>query len=169
MPGGIPSGLFAIACNLKNRRMKRIISVLLISMPVWIWGQEPSQPERDTTTVPLYRLNEVILVGDERQDPVLAVAKQDLARKVVQPRNVADLFADFNGFSLIKRGNYAIDPSFRASQYEQLNVQFDGGTKIMHACPNRMDPPSSFAATEGWDRITVLKDGRKGATLSIGA
>jgi len=148
--------------------MKRIISVLLISMPVWIWGQEPSQPERDTTAVPLYRLNEVILVGDERQDPVLAVAKQDLARKVVQPRNVADLFADFNGFSLIKRGNYAIDPSFRASQYEQLNVQFDGGTKIMHACPNRMDPITTHVSPEEIEKIEVIKGPytvRYGATL----
>ncbi|MGS0527207.1 TonB-dependent receptor domain-containing protein [Zobellia nedashkovskayae] len=75
----------------------------------------------------------------------------------MQPRNVADLFNDLNGFSLIKRGNYAIDPSFRASQYEQLNVQFDGGTKAMHACPNRMDPITTHVIPEEIEKIEIIK------------
>ena len=141
---------------------------MLLFLPVWIWGQQSPITEKDSVTAPMHRLHEVILLGDMRTDPVLATMKQDLARKVVQPRNVADLFADFNGFSLIKRGNYAIDPSFRASQYEQLNIQFDGGTKIMHACPNRMDPITTHVSPEEIERIEVIKGPytvRYGATL----
>ena len=137
--------------------MKNLIGMLLIGMPVWLWGQDAPQRERDTASLPLYRLSEVILVGDAHRDPVLAVVKQDLVRKVVQPRNVADLFSEMNGFALIRRGNYAIDPSFRATQYEQLNVQFDGGTKIMHACPNRMDPITTHVSPEEIERIEVIK------------
>ena len=62
-----------------------------------------------------------------------------------------------NGFSLIKRGNYAIDPSFRASQYDQLNIQFDGGTKAIHACPNHMDPITTHVVPEDIERIEVIK------------
>lgn len=137
--------------------MKRKIAVLFWALPVWLWGQVPGAIPADTAETPLYRLSEVILVGDMMLDPVMTEQSQDLARKVVQPRNVADLFSDMPGFALIRRGNYAIDPSFRASMYEQLNVQFDGGTKVLHACPNRMDPITTHVSPEEIERIEVVK------------
>ncbi|MCP4978430.1 MAG: TonB-dependent receptor [Maribacter sp.] len=99
----------------------------------------------------------VMVTGDSKTDPVFTVETNDYVKKIVQPRNVADLFNDLNGFSLIKRGNYANDPSFRASQYEQLNVQFDGGTKAMHACPNRMDPVTTHVIPEEIEKIEIIK------------
>ncbi len=99
----------------------------------------------------------VMVTGNSKIDPVLTMETNDYTKKIVQPRNVADLFNDVNGFSLIKRGNYAIDPSFRASQYEQLNVQFDGGTKAMHACPNRMDPITTHVIPEEIEKIEIIK------------
>ncbi|UWX53853.1 TonB-dependent receptor [Maribacter litopenaei] len=99
----------------------------------------------------------VLVTGHSKDDPVHVMETNDYAKKIVQPRNVADLFSDVNGFSLIKRGNYAIDPSFRASQYEQLNVQFDGGTKVMHACPNRMDPITTHVNPEEIEKIEIIK------------
>lgn len=99
----------------------------------------------------------VLVTGQLQNDPVLTMETNDYVRKIVQPRNVADLFSDVNGFSLIKRGNYAIDPSFRAAQYEQLNVQFDGGTKVMHACPNRMDPITTHVNPEEIEKIEIIK------------
>lgn len=99
----------------------------------------------------------VIVSGDSKMDPVFTVETNDYVKKIVQPRNVADLFNDVNGFALIKRGNYANDPSFRASQYEQLNVQFDGGTKAMHACPNRMDPITTHVIPEEIEKIEIIK------------
>lgn len=99
----------------------------------------------------------VMVTGNAKIDPVFAVETNDYVKKIVQPRNVADLFSDINGFSLIKRGNYAIDPTFRATQYEQLNVQFDGGTKAMHACPNRMDPITTHVIPEEIEKIEIVK------------
>lgn len=99
----------------------------------------------------------VIVSGNSKMDPVFTLETNDYVKKIVQPRNVADLFTDVNGFALIKRGNYAIDPSFRASQYEQLNVQFDGGTKAMHACPNRMDPITTHVIPEEIEKIEIIK------------
>ncbi|PQJ18266.1 TonB-dependent receptor domain-containing protein [Nonlabens tegetincola] len=124
-------------------------------IPAILLGQETiKQGSIKTKSI---KLNTVIVTGQGKTDPVLTIVKTDLLKKVVQPKNVADLFNDFNGFSLIKRGNYAIDPSFRASQYEQLNIQFDGGTKVMHACPNRMDPITTHVVPEDIERIEVIK------------
>ncbi|MRI02433.1 TonB-dependent receptor [Kriegella sp. EG-1] len=102
-------------------------------------------------------INGIMVTGNTKTDPVLILETNDHVKKIVQPRNVADLFNDVNGFALIKRGNYAIDPSFRATQYEQLNVQFDGGTKAMHACPNRMDPITTHVIPEEIEKIEIIK------------
>lgn len=102
-------------------------------------------------------LSEVLITGKIFQDPVMNITTPDLTERVTQPKNVADLFRDINGFGLIKRGNYAIDPSFRASQYEQLNIQYDGGTKVMHACPNRMDPITTHVIPEDISKIEVIR------------
>lgn len=126
-------------------------------IPISLFAQETNKKAQDTTETKAIELNTVIVTGKASTDPVLTTVKTDLTKKVVQPKNVADLFNDINGFSLIKRGNYAIDPSFRASQYEQLNIQFDGGTKAMHACPNRMDPITTHVVPEDIERIEVIK------------
>ncbi|MDC6389308.1 TonB-dependent receptor [Maribacter sp. PR1] len=118
-------------------------------------------PSSETTIISLKEspipIQGVLVTGQFKDDPVLTMETYDYVKKIVQPRNVADLFQDINGFSLIKRGNYAIDPSFRASQYEQLNVQFDGGTKVMHACPNRMDPITTHVNPEEIEKIEIIK------------
>ena len=112
---------------------------------------------QDSITKKPVQLDEVLVEGKSISDPVFSMFKSEPEKKVVQSKNVADLFKDINGFSLIKRGNYAIDPSFRASQYEQLNVQFNGGTKVMHACPNRMDPITTHVIPEEIERVEVVK------------
>lgn len=112
---------------------------------------------QDSIVKPPVQLDEVLVEGKSKTDPVFSMFKSEPEKKVVQSKNVADLFKDINGFALIKRGNYAIDPSFRASQYEQLNVQFNGGTKVMHACPNRMDPITTHVIPEEIERVEVVK------------
>ncbi|MBL7471538.1 TonB-dependent receptor [Robertkochia sp. 1368] len=121
------------------------------------FGQEAEPVAVDTTQNTINTLGAVILYGNKLQDPVMSTEHYDYMKRVVQPRNVADMFNNLNGFSLVKRGNYAIDPSFRAAQYEQLNVQFDGGTKVMHACPNRMDPITTHVVPESIENIQVIK------------
>ena len=137
------------------RSLYMVLFCALLSLESF--AQEKSVNPRDTTASRTTYLREVIVTGDKKTDPVLTIEVNDHVQKIVQPRNVADLFNDINGFSLIKRGNYAIDPSFRASQYEQLNVQFDGGTKAMHACPNRMDPITTHVIPEEIEKIEVIK------------
>lgn len=142
--------------ELKTMKIKHI-ALFWVIIPMTFYAQEKTKTAQDTTVRKAIELNTVIVTGQGKNDPVLTIVKTDLTKEVVQPKNVADLFRDLNGFSLIKRGNYAIDPSFRASQYEQLNIQFDGGTKAMHACPNRMDPITTHVIPEDIERIEVIK------------
>ena len=133
-----------------------LASVMMLNAAMGIAQEQPSVVV-DTTLNQINTLGAVILYGNRIQDPVMSMEHNDYLKRVVQPRNVADMFTNLNGFSLIKRGNYAIDPSFRAAQYEQLNIQFDGGEKAMHACPNRMDPITTHVVPESIENIQVIK------------
>jgi len=121
------------------------------------FSQEKKETAKDTIAKKMVKLDEVLITGNAYTDPVLTIVSNDYQKNIVQPKNVADLFNNINGFSVIKRGNYATDPSFRASQYEQLNVQYDGGTKAMNACPNRMDPITTHIIPEEVSKIEIIK------------
>jgi len=121
------------------------------------FSQEKIDKVKDTITQKTVQLDEVLVTGNATTDPVLTQVSNDYQKNIVQPKNVADLFDNINGFSIIKRGSYATDPSFRASQYEQLNIQYDGGTKAMNACPNRMDPITTHIIPEEVSKIEIIK------------
>ena len=132
--------------------MKNIFRASLMLLMTVGLGQE-----KDSLQVEKIHLNDIIIKGDFYTDPTFTIEVNNQATQPVQPKNVADLFQNVNGMNFIKRGNYAIDPSFRAAQYEQLNVQYDGGVKAMHACPNRMDPVTTHVLPEEVDKIEVIK------------
>ena len=133
--------------------MKKIC-MMLISI---VFVNVQAQTQKDTTTVKRVKLNEVLIHSNPKNNYVHTLVNNQYPKKVVQPKNVADLFSEINGFSLVKRGNYAIDPTFRASLYEQLNVMYDGATKAVHACPNRMDPITTHVIPEEISKIEVIK------------
>ena len=137
--------------------MKTLCSALLCVLITTVSIAQTNPKAQDTTTQKVTSLDEVIVTGNLKTDPIHTIVTNNYDETIVQPKNVADLFNDINGFSVIKRGNYAIDPSFRASQYEQLNVQYDGGTKAMHACPNRMDPITTHVIPEEISKIEIIK------------
>jgi iron complex outermembrane receptor protein len=104
-----------------------------------------------------YELDNIIVKADPFRNLSQSSIVYDDIKAMSQPRNVSDLFRDIPGFGIVKRGNYASEPAFRAFKYEQLNVQYDGGMKILNACPNRMDPITTHVIPEEIDRIEIVK------------
>lgn len=104
-----------------------------------------------------FDLDNIIVKADPFGDLAQSRIVYDDIKAVTQPRNVSDLFKDIPGFGIQKRGAYASEPVFRAFKYEQLNVQYDGGMKILNACPNRMDPITTHVIPEEIERIEVVK------------
>ena len=137
----------------------RTFYCVLICMLVFAasFSQEKEEVAQDTIEQKTVVLDEVLISGNILKDPVFIQVSNDYQKNIVQPKNVADLFNNINGFSVIKRGNYATDPTFRAAQYEQLNIQYDGGTKAMNACPNRMDPITTHIIPEEVSKIEIIK------------
>ncbi len=103
------------------------------------------------------RLNDIVVKSHQLNDISHSVVITDNIKKGSQPRNLADLFNDVPGFSLQKRSATAMEPSFRSFKYEEMNVKYDGSAKIVHACPNRMDPVTAHVIPEEVSKIEVIK------------
>ncbi len=102
-------------------------------------------------------LDEVVIKADPLGDITHSIVVMDDIKKGSQPRNVADLFKDIPGFSIQKRSASAMEPSLRSFKYEELNIKYDGGNKMVNACPNRMDPITAHVIPESVRKIEVVK------------
>ncbi len=109
-------------------------------------------------------INEILVAEKSNGSGVTISA----AKKVQNAKTINDLFGDVPGMNLVKRGNYATEPVLRGFKYDRLNIQYDGAAKIVHACPNHMDPITSHVIPEEIEKIEIIKgpfDVRYGATL----
>lgn len=102
-------------------------------------------------------LNQIIVSGNPLKDISQSVVINDAEKRISQPRSVGHLFRDIKGFGITKRGSYASEPVFRSFKYEQLNIQYDGGMKVLNACPNRMDPITTHVIPEEIEKIEIVK------------
>ncbi len=70
-----------------------------------------------------------------------------------------ELLRSVNGVSGSRMGGRGIDPIIRGQSQGRLNILLDGA--YLHSgCPNRMDPPTTYAVTDSYDQITVIKGSR---------
>ncbi len=72
------------------------------------------------------------------------------------PADAGEALREVNGVSASRMSQHGVDPIIRGQSATQLNVLLDGGY-VHGGCPNRMDPPTSFASMETYDRVIVEK------------
>jgi len=102
-------------------------------------------------------IEEVVVTAEgEPSCPCAEMSSQEIHESCCC-RDVGELFRAIPGASAVKRGGTALDPVFRGSQGEQLNVTIDGGVHVNGACPNRMDPPSFHVEAEDLEKVEVIK------------
>ncbi len=75
-----------------------------------------------------------------------------------------DSLRDLLGVSGSRMGGHGIDPTIRGLSQTQLNVLLDGAY-VHGGCPNRMDPPTSYASAIGFEEVTVIRGSQ---TLAYG-
>ena len=73
--------------------------------------------------------------------------------------DLAEVLREISGVTSGRMSGHGLDPVIRGQREHQLNVLLDGAA-IANACPNRMDPPTSFGNLAGYDAVEV----RKGVT-----
>jgi iron complex outermembrane receptor protein len=79
-------------------------------------------------------------------------------------RDTGDTLRYLLGVSGSRMGGHGIDPTIRGLRQTQINVLLDGAY-VHGGCPNRMDPPTSYAPVGGYEEITVIRGSK---TLEYG-
>jgi iron complex outermembrane receptor protein len=104
-----------------------------------------------------------IIVGDSLQDAVdlktivisTSFEKSNNAPCHTLPsQNTDDAVEQMQGAHLIRRGNYAAEPTFRGMSSGQISVTIDG-MKIFGACTDKMDPVSSYVSSNNLQSISL--------------
>jgi iron complex outermembrane receptor protein len=72
------------------------------------------------------------------------------------PSDGGEWILEVPGVTGVRMGTHGIDPVIRGQKSNQLNVLLDGAY-IFGGCPNRMDPPSSYATPGIYDSALVIK------------
>lgn len=70
--------------------------------------------------------------------------------------DVTDQLASIAGVWSSRKSGHGNDLIIRGQRNNQINTWLDGAS-IQGACPNRMDPPTSFGTLIGYDRVIVDK------------
>jgi iron complex outermembrane receptor protein len=73
-----------------------------------------------------------------------------------QAKDAGDVLRSAPAVSSGRMGGHGLDPRIRGLGESSIRILIDGA-EIHGGCPNRMDPPSSFAAVEHFDEVVVVR------------
>lgn len=112
-----------------------------------------SEPPEKLMTV----LDEILVTAAAPTGPVGTAREIDREAITEVPLgDAAEVLRNVSGLSLGRMGGHGLEPRLRGLGETNLNVVLDGAY-VHSACPNRMDPPTSFGAVESFERVVVLK------------
>ena len=118
-----------------------IVSILCFFIGGITYSQEKTNEiEKDTT-----KLEEITVVGRRK----LSNYRQEKTLS-----SIDDYLEKSNKITMIKRGNYAWEPSMNNMNSDRLNVTIDG-MQIFGACTDKMDPITSYVDVSNLQKVTV--------------
>lgn len=93
----------------------------------------------------------------EVNESAIKPAETPIDSSTISPgRDTGDALRDVLGVSGSRMGGHGIDPTIRGLSQTQINVLLDGAY-VHGGCPNRMDPPTSYAQTGSYEEIMVIR------------
>lgn len=120
---------------------KYIIYSIGVLFSAFTYAQETETTvEKDTT-----QLQEVILIGQRK----LSNYRQEKTLS-----SIDDYLEKSNKITMIKRGNYAWEPTMNNMTSERLNVTIDG-MQIFGACTDKMDPITSYVDVSNLVKVSI--------------
>jgi iron complex outermembrane receptor protein len=117
-------------------------------------SQATSDQEAADDQIPVVRA-ELDVVGQLPETPAITILGSD-ALHSGQIRDAGELLRVAPGVSSGRMGGHGLDPRVRGLGESSIRVLVDGA-EIHGGCPNRMDPPSSYAAAEGFDEVSIIR------------
>src|SRR5690554_865327 len=117
---------------------------------------------QDDTLTSAQNYKEIVIQGQK---------KKNKDKTALQLQASTDkLLSTTPGITLIKRGNFALEPTIRGLNAGQINMTIDG-MQMFGACTDRMDPISSYIEPANLEKIqlsTNLDEGQTGSAIGGG-
>lgn len=136
------------------RRARLSASAAVLAVPL-AGAAAPAMAQEGPAPVLATRTATIVVKGERIVLPSSVAADPDAATMPPAPDGGA-LLRDLPGVAAGRMGGHGLDPVIRGQQQGQLGVKVDGAY-VLGGCPNRMDPPVSFAAPMLYDRVTVVR------------
>jgi iron complex outermembrane receptor protein len=124
--------------------MKKTIVIALLGMA------SPMAMAADTYT----SLPNVVVFGEVASEPNISEIQPAEVPRIAN--DGGDMLREALGVDAGRIGGHGFEPNIRGQQQNRINVLLDGAY-IYGGCPNRMDPPSGYAALDSYERVTILK------------
>lgn len=133
--------------------MKKII--LFIFLATLISGNAQEIKKKKDTLIINTLLNEVIIIGKKRKDIDY--------KKHIKPLSTLDQYLEKSSkINMIKRGNYAWEPSINNMLSDRISVTIDG-MQIFGACTDKMDPITSYVDVSNLEKMNKMFGFRGGS------
>ncbi|MEJ2309693.1 MAG: TonB-dependent copper receptor [Gammaproteobacteria bacterium] len=100
-------------------------------------------------------LSPIIVQDDILINPNYSEPEEYTRNKVINADG-GEFLRQINGVNMSRFGGRGLEPIIRGQSQTQLNVLLDGAY-VQGGCPNRMDPPSSWAALETYEKVVVIR------------
>ncbi|AUC82642.1 TonB-dependent receptor plug domain-containing protein [Lacinutrix sp. Bg11-31] len=117
-----------------------ILTICLLFSGFLFAQEEQIKIKKDTT-----QLEEVILFGTRK----LSNYRQEKTLS-----SIDNYLEKANNITMIKRGNYAWEPTINNMNSDRLNVTIDG-MQIFGACTDKMDPITSYVDVSNLEKVTI--------------
>lgn len=120
--------------------MQLLVFLCLLVSATGFTQDQQEEAKKDTT-----KLEEVLIVSrrkfsNHRQEKTLS--------------SIDDYLEKSNNVTMIKRGNYAWEPTVNNMVSQRLVVTIDG-MQIFGACTDKMDPITSYVDVSNLDKVTI--------------
>jgi iron complex outermembrane receptor protein len=127
---------------------KLALNILMITM-LPSFSQAEEKPTEKPTTLPTIKVE-----GERLPEPGVSQERtKDISGLSI---DTGDFLRRIPGVSGTRMGGHGIDPIIRGLRQNQLNILLDGAY-VNGACPNRMDPPTSYSPIETYDTVKVIR------------
>lgn len=127
--------------------MKKTIIFILSLIFFQSVNSQEIKKKKDTLIINTL-LNEVIIIGKKR--------KGVDNKKYIKPLSTLDQFLEESSkITMIKRGNYAWEPTINNMVSDRINVTIDG-MQIFGACTDKMDPITSYVDVSNLEKVAIF-------------
>lgn len=137
-----------------ERRACECLSAAILAIPL-ATAAGSTLAQENATPVAATRTATVVVEGERIILPSSIATDPDVAT-LPPAADGGALLRNLPGVAAGRMGGHGLDPVIRGQQQGQLGIKIDGAY-VLGGCPNRMDPPASFAAPALHDRVTVVR------------